>query len=68
MMDTSRHPSQYPRLMNQVNSAKHRTLAQTMVHVKRNFGYAEAEKLANQKHIEMALLTVGDVFGGSRSY
>ena len=38
-------------------------LAQNIVHVKRTYGYAEAEKIMNHKLVELSYLVDGDVFG-----
>ncbi|XP_067942537.1 uncharacterized protein [Watersipora subatra] len=67
MIDPMKHKSQYSRLMSSVDSASKKPLAQNIVHVKRKFGYAEAEKMVNQKCVALTCLSEGDVFGDLES-
>ena len=64
MVDVAQHRSQYSRLLQSSNtSPKAKQLAQNIVHIKRKFGYAEAEKRLAHKLIELTYLKEGDVYG-----
>ena len=45
--------------------SKKKQLAQNFVHIKRTLGYVEAEKVVHHKHVDLAFLAEGDVFGKS---
>lgn len=63
VVEPGKHRSQYSRLMTNVDATKKRRLTQNIIHVKRKFGYAEAEKVINHKLLDLAYMTEGDMFG-----
>ena len=66
VVDVAQHRSQYSRLLQSSNTGpKAIQLAQNIVHIKRKFGYAEAEKRLAHKLIELTYLKEGDVYGMS---
>lgn len=69
VVDPNKHTTQYSRLLcDDAKTQKKRHLVQKIVHIKRTFGYTEAEKMAFHKHVDMLHLSAGDVFGERHSF